>query len=231
MVTEQPEGQEPVVEQVKEGAPEGETPAPTPAPAPTPVEVTLEQVQAAPAYRNIQAENDRLRAEIGKNQRLIQEVRQRDDAALLAELGDEPKVRTLLEEKKALEDERAELGPDIEQAKKIRCAQSIAKDYSLSYDTLMAADVKTGPEMEAYAKALKAVGGLAPAPAPTETPTTPAAAPTTPARQPALEHTPDAAIATQQPLQGWPQVQEAYGQGEMGEAEYKKQAAIHGKEP
>jgi len=229
MVTEQPEGQEPVVEQVIEGTPEVETPASTPEPAPAPVEVTLEEVQATQAYRNIQAENDRLRTLSQRNEQLVREVRQRDDAALLAELGDEPRVRTLLEERRALEDQAAKVAvesQDLEELRKIKCAQSVAQQYGVSYDTLIAADVSTAKEMEAYAKALKAVGGLAPAPAPTKTPATP-----TPARQPALEHIPDAAIATQQPLQGWPQVQQAYAEGKISTEEYKKQAAIHGKQP
>ena len=227
MTTEQPEGQEPVVEQVIEGAPEAETPAPTPAPAPAPVEVTLEQVQATESYRNIQAENDRLRAKNKGYEDAALQTQRQEDAALLEEYGNDPKVVTVIQERAQY---REQGGQALEQAKKIQCAQSIAQDYGIPFETLMAANVSSGAELEGYAKALKASGGqqvpAAQTPAPTQTPT-----PTTPARQPALEHIPDAAIATQQPLQGWPQVQQAYAEGKIGTEEYKKQASIHGKEP
>jgi len=228
MTTEQPEGQEPVVEQVVDGALEAETPEAVQPQAPAPVEVTLEQVQGTQAYRNIQAENDRLRNVVQKHEQFVQQLQEQEDAALLTEYRDDPKVAAILQERATLRTQLGEnpLAPQAQQeALKIQCAQSIVRDYGIPLETLMAADVSTGAEMEAYAKALKAVGSLA-SPQPTQTPI-----PTTPARQPALEHIPDAAIATQQPLQGWPQVQQAYAEGKIGTEEYKKQASIHGKEP
>jgi len=228
MEKEQTEGLQPGEEQVTDGTPEVETPAPVPTPAPTPVEVTLEQVQGTPAYRNIQGENDRLRNVIQKNEQFIQGILERDDAALSEEFKDDPRIVTLIQERAAARTQLSQnpLAPQIqEEALKIQCAQSVARDFGVSYDTLIAADVSTAVEMEAYAKALKAVGSLAQTPAPAQTP------PDTPAKLPALEHTPDAAIATQQPLQGWPQVQEAYSEGKISTEEYQKQATIHGKQP
>jgi len=226
MITEQPEGQEPVVEQIVDETQEVVTPAPVQVPAPTPAEVTLDQVQGTQAYRNIQSENDRLRNVVLKNEQFIQGILEKEDTALLEEFKEDPKVTALIQERATM---RTQLGksPSTSQAQeealKIQCAQSVSQEFGVSYDSLMAADVSTATEMEAYAKALKAVGGLA-MPQPAQTPTTPT-------REPALPFTPDAAIATQQPLSGWPQVQEAYSVGKISTAEYQKQAAIHGKEP
>ena len=231
MVTEQPEGQEPVVEQVADGeqveAPVAETPlveAPVEvqAPAPAPVEVTLDQIQATQAYRNIQAENDRLRARQKIHEQAVLEAQRQEDAALLQEYSDDPKVQAIVRDRASY---RGQSVIAQEETKKIQCAQSIGREYEIPFDTLMAVDVSNPAEMEAYAKGYRAVAASAQTPAPPQTPTIP-----TPTRQPALEHIPDAAIATQQPLLGWPKIQQAYADGNISTTEYKKQAAIHGKE-
>lgn len=205
---------------------EGEKPGEGVPPAP---ELTFEQIQATPAFQQVQGERDRTKNLLrdtetdaaAARQQLAQIRRQRDED-LVVQLGDSQETRDLVTRLRETEEKAANLElreKKVAPLEREALARELGSEYSVDWQDLNSAEVKTGPEMEAVAKALKKERERA------GTPQQPGA----PAKKPALGHLPDAAVSTAA-ARSWAQDQDDYIAGNITLEQYRAKALKAGKD-